>query len=206
MKKSFHPRLFVSMFATSLLLSGIAGAKVSEQTLKNLNTAFQGESNAANRYGKFAEKAVAEGNAQVAKLFRAAAAAEAIHRDTHKAAITELGGTPNTFTLDVVEPGATADNLRAAIKGESYERDTMYPEFLTMAKTDDAAAAIRTIEFALAAEKEHAKLYQEALDNLGKNAKADYYVCQVCGMTVTEMPAKKCRSCRQSRDKYKMIS
>ena len=82
----------------------------------------------------------------------------------------------------------------------------MYPGFLATAKADDAPAAIRTIEFALAAEKEHAKLYQEALDNLGKNAKADYFVCQVCGMTVTEMPAKKCRSCHQSRDKYTMIS
>ena len=206
MKNTFQSIVSVSWVAVGLLLPGIAGAKVSEQTLKNLNTAFQGESNAANRYVKFAEKADTEGHAQVAKLFRAAAAAEAIHRDTHKAAITGLGGTPNTFKLDAVEPGATADNLRAAIKGETYERDTMYPEFLTVAKTDDAAAAIRTIEFALAAEKEHAKLYQEALDNLGKNAKADYFVCQVCGMTVTEMPAKKCRSCRQSRDKYKMIS
>lgn len=196
----------VAIFAASCLLPAVAGAKVSEQTLKNLNTAFQGESNAANRYAKFAEKATAEGNAQVAKLFRAAAAAEAIHRDTHKAAITELGGTVNPVTLDAVEPGTTAENLRAAIKGETHERDTMYPGFLTLAKTDDAPAAIRTIAFALAAEKEHAKLYQDALDNLGKNAKADYYVCQVCGMTVTELPAKKCRSCRQSVDKYKMIS
>ena len=206
MKKSFQRILSSATIAVSILLPGVAGAKVSEQTLKNLNTAFQGESNAANRYGKFAEKAAAEGNAQVAKLFRAAAASEAIHRDTHKAAIAGLGGTANTFELDAVEPATTADNLRASIKGETYERDTMYPEFLTLAKADDAPAAIRTIEFALAAEKEHAKLYQEALDNLGKNAKADYYVCSVCGMTVTELPAKKCRSCRQSRDKYKMIS
>jgi rubrerythrin len=59
---------------------------------------------------------------------------------------------------------------------------------------------------AVAAEKEHAKLYQEALDNLGKNASKDYYVCQVCGMTLTELPAKKCPSCRKSRDEYKKIS
>ena len=82
----------------------------------------------------------------------------------------------------------------------------MYPEFLAVAKADDARAAIRTLEFAVAAEKEHAKLYQEALDNLGKNAPKDYYVCQVCGMTLTELPAKKCPSCRKSRDEYKKIS
>ena len=139
-------------------------------------------------------------------MFRAAAASEAIHRDTHKKTILELGGKANVFELDAVTPGTTAENLQASIKGETYERDTMYPEFLALAKTDDAPAAIRTIEFALAAEKEHAKLYQEALDKLGKNAKADYYVCQVCGMTVTELPAKKCRSCRHDVKEYKPIA
>jgi rubrerythrin len=206
MKKSFRQIASTASLALCLLLPGIASAKVSEQTLQNLNAAFQGESNAANRYAKFAEKATAEGHAQVARLFRAASAAEAIHRDTHKAAITELGGTLKPFELDAVTPGATADNLKAAIKGEIHERDTMYPEFLTVAQADDAPAAIRTIRFALAAEKEHATLYQEALDNLGKNAKVDYYVCQICGMTVTTLPEKKCRSCRQSPDKYKMIN
>ena len=206
MQKTYQCILSAATIAIGFSMTGVAGAKVSEQTLKNLNTAFQGESNAANKYGKFAEKAAAEGNGQVAKLFRAAAAAEAIHRDTHKATIIELGGTPATFELEAVEPGTTADNLGAAIKGETYERDIMYPGFLNTAKADDSAPAMRTIEFALTAEKEHAKLYQDALDNIGKNAKADYYVCQVCGMTVTVLPEKKCRSCRQPRDKYKMIS
>jgi rubrerythrin len=189
-----------------LVFTGTARSAVSEQTLKNLNTAFQGESNASNRYDAFAKKADQDGFAQVAKLFRAASAAEAIHRDTHKAAILELGGTIATFQLDPVTPGATADNLRAAIKGETHERDAMYPEFLAVAKADDAQAAIRTLQFALAAEKEHAKLYQLALDTLGKNTAADYFVCQVCGMTLTELPAKNCPSCHKSRIEYKQIS
>ncbi len=188
------------------VLPGGASAAVSEQTIKNLNTAFQGESNASNRYAQFAKKADEEGFSQVAKLFRAASAAEAIHRDTHKAAILNLGGTVATFQLDPVTPGATADNLKAAIKGETYERDSMYPEFLAVAKADDAQSAIRTLQFAVTAEKEHAKLYQQALETLGKNAPADYFVCQICGMTLTELPAKKCPSCHKSRDEYKKIS
>ncbi len=206
MKKLIPSTLTLATVALALLLPGAARAEVSEQTLKNLNTAFQGESNAANRYGKLAEKADAEGFAQVAKLFRAASASEAIHRDTHKEAITSLGGKVATFQLDEVTPGTTKENLQASIKGETYERDVMYPEFLALAKTDDARAAIRTLEFAAAAETEHTKLYQEALDNLGKNAPADYYVCGVCGMTLTEIPAKKCPSCRKSRDEYRKIS
>lgn len=182
-----------------------AASTASPQTIKNLNTAFQGESNAANRYAEFAKKAEAEGLAQVAKLFRAASAAESIHRDTHKAAILELGGTVESFKLDPVVPASTAENLKAAIKGESYERDTMYPEFLAVAKADNARAAIRTLQFAAAAEKEHALLYQKALDQLGQNVPEDYFVCQVCGMTLTELPAKKCPSCRKGREEYKKI-
>ncbi len=113
-----------------LVLAANTQAKSSEQTIKNLNAAYQGESNASNRYAKFAEKADAEGYSQVAKLFRAASTAEAIHRDTHKAAILELGGVVETFQLDPVKPGTTEENLKAAIKGESYERDTMYPGLL----------------------------------------------------------------------------
>lgn len=205
MKKALTPL----MMAAALLLgySGQVSAAVSPETLKNLNTAYQGESNAANRYAKFAQKAEDEGHKQVAKLFRAASEAESIHRDKHKATILELGGKVDTFALEEVVVGSTADNLAAAIKGETYERDTMYPEFLEQAKKDDSRPAMLTLQYAMTAEKEHAKLYQDALDNLGHNAPADYYVCQVCGMTLTEMPAKRCPSCRKPADEvYKKIS
>jgi rubrerythrin len=191
--------------AASLLMPS-ARADVSAQTIKNLNTAFQGESNASNRYAKFAARADADGFPEVAKLFRATSASEAIHRDNHKAAILDLGGKVETFELEAVTPGSTAENLQAAIKGESYERDTMYPEFLAVAEKDDARPAMRTLNFAMETEKAHAELYQAALDNLGKQGPVDYYVCNVCGMTVTELPAKKCTVCRKSRDEYKKIS
>lgn len=202
MKKS----ILCAVALATALLPASGASSVPAQTIKNLNTAFQGESNASNRYAAFAKKAEAEGFAQVAKLFRAASASEAIHRDTHKAAIIKLGGTVDSFKLDEVVPGSTAENLKAAIKGESYERDTMYPEFLATAKSEDAKAAIRAFQFAAAAEKEHAKLYQQALDQLGKNPLQDYFVCQVCGMTLTALPAKKCPVCHNGLDEFKKIN
>lgn len=206
MKKLIQTTLTIAAIAVATLLPTSAQAGASPQTATNLYTAFVGESNAANRYTKFAEKADAEGFAQVAKLFRAASAAEAIHRDTHKAAIIKLGYPITAFQLDPVVPGSTADNLKAAIKGETFERDTMYPQYLALAKADDARSAIRAMEFAVAAEKEHARLFQSALDTLGKNAPADYYVCRECGMTLTDLPAKKCPVCRKGRDEFQKIS
>lgn len=200
------------MKLTSLVLIGAAlaavmtvKAEVPDQTIKNLNAAFQGESNAAHRYALFAEKADAEGYPQVAKLFRAAARAESIHRDSHKQAILELGGRIDDFKLDAVKSGTTAENLQAAIKGETYERDTMYPEFLTQARKDDAKAAVRTLLYAEKAETEHARLYREALDNLGHNAETSIYVCKVCGYTTTKLPEKNCPSCREPVSNYVSI-
>jgi rubrerythrin len=182
-----------------------AQAKVSQQTLNNLNAAFQGESNAAHRYEAFAKKADAEDYTYAARLFRAAAKAESIHRQSHEQAILDLGGRVNNFQLDEVTVGTTAENLQAAIKGESYERDTMYPEFLKLAKADRAREAVRTLLHAQKAEAEHAKLFQDALDNLGSNADRKLYVCNVCGYTTTQLPARNCSSCREPVSNYQEV-
>jgi rubrerythrin len=202
MKNRFLPALIA---ACAISTSAIA-ASASAETLKNLNTAFRDESNASHRYQVFAEKAAAEGHSQVAKLFRAASAAEAIHRDTHQATIKKLGGRVDLFTLDSVTPATTAENLAEAIKGESYERDTMYPGFLATAKAEDNRDAERAFHFALAAEKEHAALYVQALAQLGKNPAVDYYVCPVCGNTTAGRPStEKCDTCRKPTEDFKLI-
>jgi len=71
----------------------------SQQTIDNLNAAFQGESNASNRYQAFAKKADAEGYTYEARLFRAASRAEAIHAQNHSKAIKALGGVLNDLKL-----------------------------------------------------------------------------------------------------------
>jgi len=183
-----------------------AHAKVSQQTLDNLNTAFQGESNAAHRYEAFSKKADAEGHSQAARLFRAAARAESIHKENHKQAILALGGKIRDFKLDELKLGTTAENLQAAIKGESYERDTMYPDFLKQAKADEAKEATRTFIYAEKAEAEHAKLYQKALESLGQRQDVPIYVCKVCGYTTTKLPDRNCPSCRESVSEYDKIN
>jgi rubrerythrin len=198
---------FILMIGAVLLAAVIpARAKVSQQTLDNLNAAFQGESNAAHRYEAFAKKADAEGYTHAARLFRAASKAESIHKENHKQAILALGGKIKDFKLAEVKIGTTAENLQAAIKGESYERDTMYPDFLKQAKADEAKEATRTFLYAEKAEAEHAKLYREALDNLGQRQDAPVYVCKVCGYTTTKLPERNCPSCRESVSEYEKIN
>jgi rubrerythrin len=199
-------QIICTLLAGTVVGISAATASVPEATITNLNAALHGEANASHRYELFAKKAEEEGYKQVALLFRAASKAEAIHRDTHREAIASLGGKVQEPTLDEVKVGTTRENLQAAVKGESYERDTMYPSFIKQAKQDGAKMAVRSFDFAVIAEGEHAKLYQDALTNLGNNAPADYFVCTVCGYTVTQLPGKNCPSCHSPRDKYIKIT
>lgn len=175
-------------------------------TLDNLQAAFNGESNARAKYTAFAIKADQEGYGQVASLFRAAAAAEEIHAANHGKQITRMGGTPKA-EIGAVEAKSTAENLKAAIAGETYERDVMYPDFLKLARAEDNKGAIMTFEAALAAEAEHARMYQTALDNMAswKSGKRQFYVCQTCGFTMESLPAERCPVCHAKKERFKVV-
>lgn len=176
-------------------------------TLACMVAAHNGESNAHARYLAFAEKADAEGYTQVASLFRAAASAEKVHADEHARVITKLGGSAEA-KIETPNVKSTRENLEAALQGERYERDTMYPDFLRIARTEGHKEAVRALNFAKTAENEHAKFYAEALADLEswKGSARTFYVCTVCGYTTTTMPENKCVSCFQPKDKYIKVS
>lgn len=161
------------------------------KTEKNLQDAFAGESQANRKYLAFAKKAEAEGFKQAAKLFRAAAAAETIHAHNH---LKELG---------VVK--STKENLMAAINGESYEFQKMYPQMIADAQTEGNTGALRSFNFANEVEKIHAALYQKALDTLGRNAVVDYYVCSVCGYTAEGEAPDECPVCKSKKQAFHKV-
>lgn len=151
------------------------------RTEQNLKEAFAGESQANRKYLAFAKKADQEGYAQVAKLFRAAAEAETVHAHAH---LRALGGI-----------NSTAENLKEAVAGETYEFKNMYPDMIEAAKSEGQTAAERSFVYANEVEKIHADLYQKALDNMGAMQEVDYYVCSVCGYTCEDEPPDNCPVC-----------
>lgn len=201
-------RSFTLAIGVVTLLAFAAGtaAAAPAKTLDNLMAAFNGESNAKAKYTEFAKKADLEGFAGVAALFRAAATAEETHATRHAEVIKKLGGTPKA-EIKLPEIKATADNLKAALEGETYERDKMYPEFITEARAVGNKEALRAFNFAMAAEGEHAKLYADAGANLQswKAAKA-FYVCPVCGKTVPAVSFEKCPVCFTPGEKFAKIA
>jgi rubrerythrin len=181
-------------------------------TVQNLLTAFEGESNAHAKYTAFAVKADEDGLHGAASLFRAAARAEQIHAANHGRVIKLLGGDA-VCTIHAVEVKSTLENLKAALGGEQYEIDTMYPGFLEEATASGSTAAIRTITGALEAEKTHARLYGEAISLLVGGQKdtwvasvRDFYVCPVCGYTSeTEEEHERCPVCNCPWERFEIV-
>ena len=92
------------------------------KTQDNLQEAFAGESQANRKYLAFAKQADKEGYSQIARLFRAAAAAETVHAHAH---LRAMGGI-----------GTTQENLEEAVSGETYEFKSMYPNMIEAAKEE----------------------------------------------------------------------
>ena len=155
---------------------------------ENLMEAFAGESQANRKYLAFAKKADQEGFKQVAKLFRAAAAAETVNAHNH----LEIAG-----GID-----ETKENLQAAIAGETEEFTEMYPNFIAEAKAEKEDTALWTFDVANKVEQIHAALYKQALDSLGDNSEVDYYVCALCGNTVENEAPEKCPICGASNSEF----
>ena len=162
-------------------------------TEENLKEAFAGESQAYRKYVAFAKKAEQEGFANVARLFRTAAEAEAIHALGHLNA------------LDGVK--STADNLRAAVAGETHEFTEMYPPMVDLAQSENHKAK-RMFAFAAKAEAVHAQLYKLALEAVaqGKDlAETKFYLCPVCGHIELGNPPAVCPICGVKGSMYVQV-
>lgn len=160
-------------------------------TQTNLEAAFAGESQAHMKYLIFADKAEQEGLANVARLFRAISFAEQVHATNHLKALAHVGG--------------TADNLQAAIGGETYEVEEMYPAFIAVSELQEEKGATRSEKWALEAERVHAGMYEQARQAViaGRDAQiGDIYICSVCGWTVEGEPPDRCPICGALREKF----
>jgi len=165
------------------------------KTSDNLKAAFAGESQANRKYLAFAKKADAEGFPQIAKLFRAAAEAETIHAHAH------------LRVLDGVK--STAENLAAAVNGETFEFTDMYPQFIEDAKAEDNKAALISFNYANKVEQVHADLYKQAVKSIGNKQdlpKADISVCPVCGDTFVGEVPDRCPICGVAKAQFLKIA
>ena len=127
----------------------------------NLKDAFAGESQANRRYLYFARIADIEGYPDVGGLFRDTSAAETGHAFGHLDFLKEAGD-PCTG----VPIGATDQNLKSAIEGETDEFTEMYPGFAKTARGEGFEEIAEWFETLAKAEKSHAGRFTKGLQSL----------------------------------------
>jgi rubrerythrin len=118
-------------------------------TIKNLESALAGESQAHIKYRYFAKIAREEGFEEVAKHFEHTADQELLHAWGH---LELLIGKPST-----------RECLQKAIDGETYEFTTMYPQFKNQAFGEGLSFASKEFDEQIEESKQHAEEFKQIL-------------------------------------------
>jgi rubrerythrin len=162
-----------------------------KMTEENVKAALAGESQAHIKYLAFSEKAAAEKLPNIARAFKANAYAEQVHAANYVKTLGALG--------------STKDNLDAAIGGESFEIEEMYPSYIAVAQAQGEKTAETFLNWALAAEKVHAGIYRtawKAVDTGRDIAFNPIHVCSNCGFTMEGDAPDKCPVCGVPKNKF----
>jgi rubrerythrin len=133
----------------------------STKTQANLQAAFAGESQANRRYLYFAKIADVEGYPEVAGNFRETAEGETGHAHGHLDYLKQVGDPATGLPI-----GSTANNLKAAIAGETHEYTDMYPGMAKTAREEGFPEIADWFETLAKAEKSHAGRFDKMLKSI----------------------------------------
>ena len=164
------------------------------KTEENLKAAFAGESQARNKYTYFAKVAKKEGYLYISKIFE-------------ETALNEMQHAKDEFKL-LEGIGDTKTNLKAAIEGEHYETNEMYPNFVEDAEKEGNEEAARLFKQIGKVEKHHEERYKKLLEMVEKGTvfkrdKPIRWKCSECGYIHKDIePPKLCPSCKHAREYY----
>ena len=166
------------------------------KTEQNLMTAFAGESQARNKYTYFASKAKKDGYEQIAAIFEETANNEKEHA---KMWFKELNGIGNT-----------ADNLKAAAEGETYEWTDMYEGFAKTAEEEGFPELAAKFRLVAEIEKHHEERYRALLKNVEtaavfEKSEVKVWECRNCGHLVVGTKAPEvCPTCAHPQSYFEV--
>jgi rubrerythrin len=178
----------IFQFILAIVFAGLfvqCNSSKPKKSVEDLKTAFNNESTASEKYAKFAQAATKEGFDTLAKLFDAVSRSESIHAFNHGKVLEKYGKGVANAEIGSYEVKTIAENLQAAIKGESFEMQTMYPGFIRTAEIEKAPEAAKSFTWAWDAEKKHLNYYRQAATTIAKGNETGlpviWYVCPICG-------------------------
>ncbi len=212
--KLFHILLLVAV-------SGICVAAEQPQqvsyakTIAALQQRYIDEVTAHRTYIAYAQRAEEEKYPNIAHLFRGLAASEGVHARNFKKLLSDLGVKVKPIEKLELSIGTTKENIHHASTVETEEIDKEYPKILESIAVENHEQAILFITYAWKAEKQHLDLMLKIkkasrrffgfLASYIEGEPTRYYVCQVCGSTLTGLPAEYCPISGHSASEYKEV-
>ena len=167
------------------------------KTEANLLAAFAGESQARNKYTYFASVAKKEGYEQIAAFFLETAENEKEHAKIHYKLLEGIG--------------TTEENLKHAAEGESYEWNTMYPDFAKEAEAEGFSSVAKIFLRIAEIEKKHEERYKQLLKNIQegkvfKRSEEKMWICRNCGyIHFGTEPPKACPVCTHAQAYFEIV-
>ena len=168
------------------------------KTEKNLLAAFQGESQARNKYTYFASKAKKDGYEQIAAIFEETANNEKEHA---KMWYKELNGG---------QINDTVSNLKEAADGENYEWTDMYETFAKEAEEEGFTSLAAKFRMVGEIERHHEERYRKLLKNIEDSVVFSkdgdsIWICRNCGHVVVGKEAPKvCPVCAHPQSYFEL--
>jgi rubrerythrin len=213
-------RILITIYLFSTIF--FVAAPVAAETLSNypktvrvLLERYKSERNTAQEYRAFAEKAVIEKHPNIAYLFRAMAVSESIHAKNCRRILDDLGVEVKDIPRQDLEISSTKENLHKASAEEIKEIDHEYPSIIKEITPEGNETAIRFLNYAWQAEKQHRGLIRKLeagtrrffwlLKMKFRKKQATYFVCGTCGSTLTELPEDKCPICGKPVSGYRAV-
>ena len=196
--------------------TGFVDAQIKHpETINVLQTVYRDEIRAHLTYLAYAQEAISENYPNIAHLFVSLATSESIHARNFKQLLIDLKVELKEFPKPEIKVSTTKENLKNATQAELQEIDHKYPDYLERIKPERHEGTILTLTYAWEAEKQHRTLIEKIQSGTGmffgmlartiEKTPHRYFVCQVCGSTMLELPKGPCPICKNSITEYKEI-
>ena len=181
------------------------------KTEQNLLKSFAGESQARNRYTYFSGRARKDGLVQIANIFEETADQEKEHAKRFFKFL-KGGDLEITATFPAGILGTTAENLKAAARGEHEEWSDLYPAFAKTAREEGFNEIADVFDAVSVAEKQHEKRYRDLLKNIEngtvfKKGAPVVWKCGNCGyIQKGESAPDKCPACAHPQAHFEVLA
>lgn len=181
-----------------------------------LKNGIAAEMRAHHRYLVYGALAKKDGYQGIAYLYTALAVSELTHAQNYAKVLAELGESPYEPTAPKPPVGSTKENLIHSAESELNSIGKTYPALMSQVRAEGLEGAVLAIQYSWKSHQQHLDIinkirrwsptmFETVARRIDKRANR-YFVCEVCGSTVVELPEENCPVCSVEVSRYRQIA